>query len=97
MATHSKNLHANTRATLLVASDSADLAEARASVVGAVVPVYDEDREPVSKLYMEKNPQASAWVSFRDFAFYRMEIVEVYFIAGFGAMGWVSADDYGNA
>src|SRR5947208_13853448 len=32
--------------------------------------------------------------SFEDFSFYRMEVVDVYYVGGFGVMGWVSASDY---
>ena len=39
-------------------------------------------------------PQSEMWVDFGDFAFYRMEIAEPYYVGGFGVMGWVTADDY---
>ena len=38
--------------------------------------------------------RARAWVDFDDFAFYRMDVVDLYYVAGFGAMGWVEADRY---
>jgi hypothetical protein len=36
-------------------------------------------------------------VDFTDFAFYRMEVTEVYFVGGFGVMGWVAAQEYALA
>ena len=39
-------------------------------------------------------PNASYWVDFKDFAFFRMEIEDIYFVGGFGVMGWVAAKDY---
>jgi len=36
-------------------------------------------------------------VDFEDFAFYRMDLVDVYYVGGFGVMGWVSASDYETA
>jgi putative heme iron utilization protein len=36
-------------------------------------------------------------VDFDDFAFYRLEVADCYFVAGFGAMGWVSGAEYGAA
>jgi hypothetical protein len=33
-------------------------------------------------------------VDFEDFSFYRMDVVDVYYVGGFGVMGWVSASDY---
>ena len=34
-------------------------------------------------------------MDFEDFSFYRMEIVDVYFVGGFGVMGWIPVADYG--
>jgi len=47
--------------------------------------------------YLERHPSAREWSSFGDFGFYRMEVVDAYYIAGFGEMAWVSADDYRKA
>ena len=32
---------------------------------------------------------------FTDFAYYRLEVSGIYFIGGFGVMGWVAASEYG--
>ena len=34
------------------------------------------------------------WVDFEDFSSYRMDVVDIYFVAGFGVMGWISAAEY---
>ena len=34
---------------------------------------------------------------FEDFSFYRMDVVDVYYVGGFGVMGWVSASEYDRA
>jgi putative heme iron utilization protein len=36
-------------------------------------------------------------VDFDDFSFYRMEVLDVYYVGGFGVMGWVRAADYDTA
>jgi hypothetical protein len=36
-------------------------------------------------------------VDFEDFSFYRMDVVDVYYVGGFGVMGWVAALDYSQA
>ncbi len=36
-------------------------------------------------------------MDYEDFAFYYMEVLDVYFVGGFGVMGWVSAEEYGLA
>ena len=34
---------------------------------------------------------------YTDVAYYRLEVSGVYFVGGFGVMGWVCAEDYGSA
>jgi len=46
------------------------------------------------KLYLERHANSKYWVDFEDFSFYRMDVVDVYYVGGFGVMGWVSASDY---
>jgi putative heme iron utilization protein len=33
-------------------------------------------------------------VDFEDFSFYRMDVMDVYYVGGFGVMGWVSTSEY---
>ncbi len=95
MAMHTQNLAGDPRASLLVAqpgwSDD-PLAGARATLVGEVRRL--DDAGSARAVYLERHPSAHAWVDFDDFAFYRMDVVDVYYVAGFGAMGWVEAGDY---
>lgn len=98
MATHSKNIRANSKAALLVTNDAStaggELANGRVTVMGTVVPVEGKENiERVRAAYLQANPEANQWASFGDFQFYRMEIVDVYFVAGFGAMGWISPEE----
>jgi putative heme iron utilization protein len=44
--------------------------------------------------YLARHGNARYWVDFDDFGFYRMEVVDLYYVAGFGAMGWVDAAEY---
>jgi heme iron utilization protein len=53
--------------------------------------------EEVRDLYLSRHENAKFWQDYSDFAHYRLEISGVYFIGGFGVMGWVSAEDYTNA
>lgn len=100
MAMHTQNLLADPRASLLVAQpgwDEDPLAGGRVTLVGDVARVPDEERAPVRDDYLERHESARHWVDFGDFAFYRMEVRAIYFVAGFGAMGWVEVVDYGAA
>jgi putative heme iron utilization protein len=95
MATHTQNLAADPRASLLVTQPGwteDPLAGARVTLVGEVHRL--DGAAIVRDAYLARHPNARHWVDFDDFAFFRMEIVELYYVAGFGAMGWVDAADY---
>ena len=66
-------------------------------MIGQIKPIEKADHEVIAKGYLAANPEAAQWASFGDFQFYRMEIVEVYVVAGFGAMGWVDAQQLASA
>src|SRR2546426_3237165 len=44
-----------------------------------------------------RHARAAYWVDFEDFAFWRLEVTDLYFVGGFAAMDWVSAADYSRA
>ena len=48
-------------------------------------------------VYLTRYPDSKYWVDFDDFSFYRMDVLDVYYVGGFGAMGWVAASDYSEA
>lgn len=100
MAMHTQNLLADARASLLVMQDpgAADvLGAARVTLMGEAEPLPKADTAEARERYLHAYPQAVHWVDYDDFAFYRMSVESVYFIGGFGAMGWVAAEDYRQA
>ena len=50
-----------------------------------------------SLLYLSRYENAKYWQEYSDFAYYRLQVSAVYFIGGFGVMGWISAEDYRSA
>jgi putative heme iron utilization protein len=44
--------------------------------------------------YLAQYADSKHWVDFDDFSFYRMNVVDVYYVGGFGVMGWVPASEY---
>lgn len=97
MAMHTQNLMANPRASLLVTqSDSAGdpLGAGRVTLIGMVAQIPKEEVPAARELYLARHENSKHWVDFEDFSFYRMEVVEVYFVGGFGVMGWVASADY---
>lgn len=97
MAMHTQNLLGDPRASLLVTppeSRTDPLGAARVTLMGSVTKVPKEDNAEVRAGYLERHGNASYWVDFQDFGFFRMAITEIYFVGGFGSMGWVMPADY---
>ena len=97
MAMHTQNLQADARASLLVTQEDTDgepLGASRVTLVGNVQPVSNAELAEARKLYLERHANSKYWVDFEDFSFYRMDVIDVYYVGGFGVMGWVSASDY---
>ncbi len=97
MAMHTKNLQANSRSSLLVAQPDASgdpLGASRVTVMGEVLPMPELDVAEARQLYLARYDNSRYWVDFEDFSFYRMDVVDVYYVGGFGVMGWVPASEY---
>ncbi len=100
MAMHTQNLHADSRASLLVTQAGAEgdpLGASRVTLLGNVATVAAEEVKEVRNSYLERYENSKYWVDFEDFSFYRMAVVDVYYVGGFGVMGWVAAADYALA
>ena len=100
MAMHTQNLRADPRGSLLVvqaAPDEDPLAASRATVVGNILPVPEADLPQVRELYLARHENSRYWVDFTDFGFFRLEPVDLYYVGGFGVMGWVADTDYSAA
>jgi putative heme iron utilization protein len=94
---HTQNLLVDPRSSLLVTPPDVSgdpLGASRVTILGTSTQVTAEE---VRELYLSRHENAKFWQDYSDFAFCRLEVSGVYFIGGFGVMGWVSADDYTNA
>jgi hypothetical protein len=97
MAMHTQNLREDSRASLLVMQENVTgdaLGAARLTLLGSVVPAKAEE---VKERYLALHENAKFWQDYSDFAFYRLEVEGVYFVGGFGVMGWVAAEEYRSA
>jgi heme iron utilization protein len=100
MAMHTQNLQQDARAGLLVTQPEATgdpLGAARVTVVGNVTPISEPEAGEARRLYLERHENSKYWVDFDDFAFFAMDVVDVYYVGGFGVMGWIAAPDYSHA
>ena len=94
MAVHTQNLQADWRASLSVVQPNAEndlFGAARVTLLGSVEQVAADE---VAKVYFDRHPDARQWQDFGDFSFFRLYPSGVYYIGGFGFMGWVSENDY---
>ena len=97
LAVHSKNLKEDPKASLVVYGEGAEndvLGTARMTVMGEVHPVPENDAGAARSLFAARHPDAAHYMEFGDFAVFRMRVAEVYYIGGFGNMGWVTASHY---
>jgi heme iron utilization protein len=100
MAMHTHNLQADSRASLLVTQQDIEgdpLGAARVTIVGNILAIPEVEVPEARKLYLSRYANSKHWVDFDDFFFYRMEIVDIYYVGGFGVMGWVSGAEYERA
>jgi heme iron utilization protein len=97
MAMHTQNLREDPRASLLITQPDVSgdpLGAARLTLLGNVTEVPAPE---VKELYLSRYENAKFWQDYTDFAYYRLQVSGVYFIGGFGVMGWISAEDYVGA
>jgi heme iron utilization protein len=100
MAMHTQNLKADPRASLFVTQPSADgdpLGAARVTLVGNVLQVSEAEKPTAREIYLPRHENSRYWVDFADFSFFRMDVLDLYYVGGFGVMGWVQSLDYQQA
>lgn len=100
MAMHTQNLQADPRASLFVTEPDASgdpLGSSRVTLIGNVTRVPQAELATARTVYVTGYPDSKYWVDFDDFSFYRMDLLDVYYVGGFGVMGWVAASDYAQA
>ena len=59
--------------------------------------IPEAELDAARTLYLTRYPDSKYWVDFDDFFFYRMDVLDVYYVGGFGVMGWVAASEYSQA
>jgi len=100
MAMHTQNLQADPRASLFVTEPEASgdpLGSSRVTLIGSVSRIPEPELAAARTVYLTGYPDSKYWVDFDDFFFYRMDVLDVYYVGGFGVMGWVAASEYSQA
>lgn len=100
LAMHTKNLQANPKAALFVTvpdAQSDPLGAGRMTLMGTGEPVPEDDLKDVRANYLKIHENAKYYVDFADFSFWRLNPIDLYFIGGFGVMGWIENADFQSA
>src|SRR5271157_2034651 len=100
MAMHTQNLQADPRASLFVTEPDASgdpLGSSRVTLIGSALRIPEPELAAARTAYLTGYPDSKYWVDFEDFFFYRLDVIDVYYVGGFGVMGWVAASDYCQA
>ena len=97
MAMHTHNLQSDPRGSLLITQPdwSGDpLAAGRLTLMGQAHRLEAGETAAARSTYLARHERAGYWVDFDDFGFWRLDVLDVYFVGGFAAMDWVTAADY---
>ncbi|MEZ5964915.1 MAG: pyridoxamine 5'-phosphate oxidase family protein [Planctomycetota bacterium] len=93
LAEHTRNLRADPRASLFVADAAAAAspqAGGRACLMARARVAVGDERDAAQAAYFARFPEAAAMSSMHGFAFHVLAVEHVRWIAGFGAMGWLT-------
>ena len=94
LAEHSQNIQADNRVSLLIdgtAGHADRLTGPRVSVFGRAEKSADPNHR---SRFLARHESAHAYSDFRDFNFYRIDLTEAHFVAGFGRIHRVTANDF---
>jgi heme oxygenase (biliverdin-IX-beta and delta-forming) len=97
LSTHTANLEADSRASVLlaVAGKGDPLAHPRLTVLGRFVQItHDDPDEPrLRRRFLARHPKAELYAGFADFAFWRLLIASAHLNAGFARAADLTAAD----
>lgn len=91
IAEHTKNIINNPKVSLVVFEKNEDLqANARLTLLGEAEQIDKNDTNLMAR-YGRYFPESVGYFAIHDFQFYRINITQARYIAGFGKMGWLDA------
>ncbi len=98
IAEHTKNIIANPKVSLMVFNannikNAEDLhANGRLTLIGEATQINKNDADLVAR-YCRYMPESVGYLAMHDFNFYRINIHQARYIAGFGKMGWLAGKE----
>lgn len=96
IAEHTKNIIANPKVSLLVFAGAEDLhANGRLTLIGEAEQIEKDDADLMAR-YCRYFPESAGYLAMHDFQFYRINIAQARYIAGFGKMSWLAGEEIAN-
>ena len=93
IAEHTKNIIANPKVSLLVFAGAEDLhANGRLTLIGEATQIEKNNADLMAR-YCRYFPESTGYLTMHDFQFYRINIAQARYIAGFGKMSWIDGDE----
>ena len=92
IAQHTRNILADPRVSLTIMESGNTSTDVQAR--GRVTCLANARRVDAGERYLRYFPAARAYDSTHDFAFYRLELVRIRFIGGFGQIYWVEPNEF---
>jgi putative heme iron utilization protein len=93
LAEHTRNLAADSRASLLVQDAAHDVQAApRLTLVGDAAPLPPGD--PAGRRYLRRFPESARLLALGDFSYRVISVREALFVRGFGRIDWVTGTEF---
>lgn len=85
LAVHTKNIQADSRVSLMLDERAAgDPLEGARIMLSGRAEQAESDKDLLQRRYLNAHPSAEAFVSFKDFSFFRLRPTGTHLVAGFG-------------
>jgi putative heme iron utilization protein len=100
LAEHTKNLLREPRCSLMVSEpgEGDPLARGRVTMVGRCEQLAEGDASASAReAYLARHPNASYYVDFQDFSFWKLTVASLRYIGGYGRMSWIAQTDWSAA
>ena len=97
IAQHSRNLLENSKASITIYNqiDNGDQNEnARVTLVGDVKKLSRDEQSEILPEYIAQFPAAATYQQAHDFHLWRMDIIRVRYIGGFGKIFWIEQEEW---
>jgi hypothetical protein len=95
LSQHTRNLRADSRASLFVQETGARNPQSagRVAVLGRVSPVPEAEVADVKARYVAVHPEGKSFTGLGDFSFWHLEIEDAHVVGGFAKAGWLTASE----